>query len=276
MTRDSELEHDPQLAAAYRAGSQEQPPAHLDAAIRAAARREVGAGPARGGTTPVRVWGVPLSLAAVVVLSVTVVLMMREEGMDRPDALTRPVPAGNAPRSVEADAARKKAPSAESKDSVASPLPAATPAPVAAPAGPASAPELKQRAADAELRALDATAARAKTATGRADEEGDPGARRERMQAAPAAPPALLRSAPASAVGESAAGAGMLSRPPAAALADAPAKTALWGDLIAAPPEKWLQRIADLRRDGKTADADAVVAEFRRRFPAERVPEELR
>jgi len=31
-----------------------------------------------------------------------------------------------------------------------------------------------------------------------------------------------------------------------------------------------------LRRAGKTADADALIAEFRRRFPDQRLPEDVR
>jgi hypothetical protein len=50
----------------------------------------------------------------------------------------------------------------------------------------------------------------------------------------------------------------------------------LWQDLVEAPPELWIRRIAELRRIGKTADAEALVAEFRRRFPAERLPDEGR
>jgi hypothetical protein len=33
------------------------------------------------------------------------------------------------------------------------------------------------------------------------------------------------------------------------------------------PPEKWLARLAEFKRDGRMADADVLMAEFRRRFP---------
>jgi len=39
MTPGPDMEHDPQLAALYRAGADAVPPAHLDDAIRAPARR---------------------------------------------------------------------------------------------------------------------------------------------------------------------------------------------------------------------------------------------
>ncbi len=89
MTPGPDMEHDPQLAALYRAGADATPPAHLDDAIRAAARREVAAGPRRAGA---RRWAVPVSLAAVVVLSVSVVTMMREQGADRLESVIAPPP----------------------------------------------------------------------------------------------------------------------------------------------------------------------------------------
>ena len=87
MTPGPDMENDPQLAAMYRAGADAAPPAHLDDAIRAAARREVAAGPRRTG---IRRWTMPVSLAAMVVLSVTVVTLMREQGADRPEAMIQP------------------------------------------------------------------------------------------------------------------------------------------------------------------------------------------
>src|SRR5437868_5740465 len=56
-------EIDPELDATWRAASREQPPTALDDAIRAAARREVGAKPGGFGAAP-RWW--PLATAATV------------------------------------------------------------------------------------------------------------------------------------------------------------------------------------------------------------------
>ena len=48
-------------------------------------------------------------------------------------------------------------------------------------------------------------------------------------------------------------------------------------DLVDQPPEKWLERIEQLRRDDRHSDADELLGEFRRRFPAhpaaQRAPE---
>ena len=73
----NDFERDAELTALYRAAPAEEPPAALDDAIRAAARREVRAGPASADATRRR-WYVPVSIAAVVVLSFTVVTLMKE------------------------------------------------------------------------------------------------------------------------------------------------------------------------------------------------------
>ena len=67
------------LAQAYRSAAGEEPPAHLDGAILAASRKAVGAKPRRMFTR----WHVPVSLAAVVVLSVLVVFNLPEERASR-------------------------------------------------------------------------------------------------------------------------------------------------------------------------------------------------
>jgi hypothetical protein len=42
----------------------------------------------------------------------------------------------------------------------------------------------------------------------------------------------------------------------------------------AEPPEKWGEKILELRREGRAAEADALLAEFRQRFPDHAVPPE--
>jgi hypothetical protein len=70
----------------YCAASADEPPAALDDAIRAAARREVGARPRSPGSPFGASWRVPLSIAAVVVVSATVTLMVAERGRHVPVA----------------------------------------------------------------------------------------------------------------------------------------------------------------------------------------------
>src|SRR5688572_33421171 len=81
-------ERDPRLARDYGAAPRDEPPAHLDEAILAAARREVGARPRP--LAALRNWRVPVSIAAVVVLSVSLVTLVREEGSDELYQTTRP------------------------------------------------------------------------------------------------------------------------------------------------------------------------------------------
>ena len=42
------------------------------------------------------------------------------------------------------------------------------------------------------------------------------------------------------------------------------------------PPEKWLERIEELRKQGKLDEAKASLMEFRRRYPDYRLPQSLR
>jgi len=76
-------ESDRALIAAYRTESTDQPSAELDERVRAAARREVGARPRPMGWNAWRSWGgTPLAVAAVVVLSATVVFMSQRDPVD--------------------------------------------------------------------------------------------------------------------------------------------------------------------------------------------------
>lgn len=261
----SGMEHDAALAAAYRAGAHEQPPAHLDDAIRAAARREAGAGPRR--VSRLRAWRVPVSLAAVLVLSVTVVLMVREEGGDRlepapPRVAVAPPPAMEqaAPQVLPQPAAPATPPLQPRR---------AEPSASGAPAGPAPQP-LAKAAPEAEQQAP----AGAASATAREDVAASP-----RLEAAPQAeaPRPMLRSAPAPMAADAGSAPAARKAAPAVAMsAPAPAQQALWQDLLTEPAEKWIQRIVEWRRAGRSADADALAAEFRRRFPDRQLPDEGR
>jgi hypothetical protein len=56
----------------------------------------------------------------------------------------------------------------------------------------------------------------------------------------------------------------------------APAAGAMLRSDGAAKPEQWLERIAKLREAGRHKEADESLAEFRRRYPGYRIPEEMR
>jgi len=77
-----DAERDARLDRLYREAGGEMPPARLDAAILAAAHREVGARP-RPLSSTLRRWRVAVSIAALVVLSVSLVTLVQEEGGNR-------------------------------------------------------------------------------------------------------------------------------------------------------------------------------------------------
>src|SRR3989344_7284036 len=84
------LRGDSPLSRVYRETGREEPPAHLDAAILAQARA---AGGARRNKPR---WFMPLSLAATVVLSIGVVLLMSREGAT-PVPMETPLPTPGTP-----------------------------------------------------------------------------------------------------------------------------------------------------------------------------------
>ena len=300
-------ERDPRLDGLYRDASRETPPPHLDAAILPAARREVGARPRP--LSALRRWRVPVSIAAVVVLSVSLVTLVREEGGeallhdDRLSA-TSSTARQESPRQQPAEPAR--APEAGERS--------------------AAAPAVRERAARApeelslrrdEAAALAAAEARRPREGESARSSAEPAPRASAPAGPdPAASPAVplagalsyqLQDAPARAEADSVqklapaiAAQGMFAeteppaaapRPPASApqarpkpLAEgkarvedrlrAEAKRAprAWQGLEREPPQKWLERLAELRKQGRTREADELLAEFKRRFPEHPLP----
>ena len=84
---------------AYREALREEPPASLDAAIRAAARRAVAAKPQAFGKTGHQHWRTPLAAAATVLLTASVIFVAMDEHpetiispLDKTPAITLPMP----------------------------------------------------------------------------------------------------------------------------------------------------------------------------------------
>jgi hypothetical protein len=243
---------DPKLQAAYRALGAEEPPRALDEAI---------LGAARDAAQPwTKRWAVPLSLAAVVVLSVAVTLRIQHE-----------------------------------QPGIESPAPAYKPStPAAKDAAPAATQDaqLARKKEEPAMAAAERAAALPKSTT-RSEAEAFPSSARNRAvaesrvaEAAPAAAPAPLMEAPALAKRadgppEVGSAAGSVAAPPAPAAA-APAMGAMQrertaGERAAAPtPEKELERIADLRKQGLHDEADKALAEFRKRYPDYKLTEAMR
>jgi hypothetical protein len=125
-TRDDLLPGEEALARSYRRAAREAPPAALDAKILAHARQAVEPAPARSALA--RRWAVPVSVAALVVLSLTVVLQFTpQDPLDYYDAAPRveaPAPARETaeapakPKSAAPDAGIAAAPSSEAPATV--------------------------------------------------------------------------------------------------------------------------------------------------------------
>lgn len=329
---------DPQLAQWYHAGGGPEPSPALDQAILAAAHRGVQARPRAAGSV-LRRWRVPLSLAAVVVLSVTVVTLVSEHGVELADTGAPPRPAERAPQSADAtrtqpQQAESSAPAARTEtarkhtapDALAkrrpdtfvpappAPPPAAAPAPVAPP--PSLRDALDERAAGqlatepitgpTESRASEvgglaagapgAAASPSDPERGRQEDARPPPSAKddtapaaaslgrksqalEQVQAtqdvAPATATRKRESSPEpapfasrrqdSAVAEQRS----LARPQAAAKPKPPSGEVaqLLKALEHEPPERWLERIEALRRAGRNAEGDELLAAFKKRFP---------
>ena len=268
-------ESDDKLSRSYRGLAREEPPAALDAAILAAARESVRPR-ARNR------WTGPVSIAAVLVLGLGVSLRMQTE---QPGIETSaPPPSASSAEYPVASSTDTAAPEASAKDSQPE---AARAGAVEAPASPAeknvaSTPPVSPQAPGAKLLRdpVSPPEARAKEqaspppeapAKKRLDQPATEAARAEAKPfvepptpavapmspaapAPPASPPASL--APLRAKRESAAGVAQDS-----AKADADERVAE------------LERIARLRRDGRDAEADKALEEFRRRHPDYRIPD---
>ncbi len=281
-------DHDDKVTRRYRELAREEPGAALDAAILAASRRAVTRRSAASR------WGPPLSIAAVLMLAVGVTLNIQHEqpGVEysepsRPSApppAAKPVPEMTAPAPQVApvqsprreDAqpalrARKAAPSTGSREENFVPSP-----PPAKSAADRVEPAIKEKK-DTAL--SDLSVARTESRAFSAP-RAEP----------PASPPATIStpaaaSAPAAApVAKTRDTAEMLQNAPAQAPAE-PARAKREGDSRGATslrvqsaivdPAQELERIARLRAEGRHADADKALEEFRRRHPGFKIPEAM-
>jgi len=231
-----------QLSDLYRARAREEPPASIDNAILAAARHE-----ARGSTRVGIRWGVPLALAAVVVLSVSLVTVMRDalelsgESMNvEEQRQASPAPAEpDKPRVVADESEQRRGPRLQERtiteQKAADQLRSELAKPGAQQSAPVPAPA---RARVNANRALDATSAES-------------------------------RKSKAVAAGRTASGPAVGAAAEKALRSDAQA-----GDALS--PEQWLKRIERLRKEGKATEAQASFNEFRKRYPAYPLPETLK
>jgi hypothetical protein len=267
---ESEL-HDAKLTALYREDAQQMPSPAADAAILAAARRAVGAGPQRRPLLLRQRWLTPLLAAATVaVIAIGIVRIVPPEEIASPGAerFRAPAPA-SAPTPAPATA------------------PAAEPAPATAASAPAKAAAREDRPARLKQRQVAREAAdsgfvpappaapappRSIAAALEATAERAPAARYEAPAAAPAAatpPPPALAAAQSAPSAPAAAGA-MVARKSLAA--PMPSQDAS----VTRDPVKWINAIRELRNAGRRDDVARELAEFKRRYPDYELPVDLR
>jgi hypothetical protein len=264
----------------YRVASQEEPSVALDEAIRAAARREVRARPLMIGSGFGGSWRVPASIAAVVVVSVTVAVMVSPH--DPQLRATREGPSSGLPATVGApkdqaepargDRTAKEQPKVDPTKAAPQARPSAA---VPAPSSPAPA---EARIEKSELRAkIESPIARtasereeplrtqtsAKTALPAEAEALAPTMAAKTM----AAPPAAEAAAKATADG-TVSEQPLTKKRAQSNFAEAESKASPWEK----DPQTWLAHIEELRAAGRMQDAEASFRAFRGRYPDYQLP----
>ena len=280
---------DEELSLRYRELAREEPPRALDDAILAAARREVESRPAPlVAPTGRRRWFVPVAAAAVIVLSAVVTLHVQREQPDPEMTAQQSLPSPQVP--VRKDDAPAAAPPAQMREEKLASQPKEVDAQRAAAEAAKPLPERRQRqAAPAPKPAAPSQPPAGESAPALARSEPKVAAESERFSQAPApvaaapSPPAAatqMRPAapaaqPAPRAADSAAGSGPAASAESRALGGLRDHKVL-AKIETEPPEKILERIAALRREGRAREADDLYAEFRRRFPDYRIPDAMR
>lgn len=258
LPEDRELEDTAaQVSERYRAGAQDEPPAKLDAAIRAAAHREV------AEPRPGRNWQMPASIAAMLVIGVSLVLLVRDH--------EPPLPSLNYPAAEEAKLA-KPAPSQLTMK--------------AQPRAKADFYREERPSRERTARPDREPVARDEVAAARDKKMSGASAQSAVPPPAPAAPASAVSESPVeqekSAIAES--GKVVVGKRAAesadAAIASRGAAQALskQEQAAAAPlqPDDWLRKIDHLLRDGKEADARDQLLGFHKQFPQYPVPERMK
>jgi cytoskeletal protein RodZ len=268
------------LERAYRGLAREEPPSALDASILEASRRAV----RRPSATR---WAMPVSIAAVLMLAVGVTMHMQQEEPGIETSMPRSAPPPAAPSAAPEPA---QAPQREEE--------------TRAPKMQAPAPQLRrdkleqQRPLQKKVAPVEKPAADTRT---REEPQGAP----PTSPAAPtpfpaqqnfapgAAPPAAGAAAPSSSFDMAPARAKVEPSPapaaPAAPRAPAAPAAASAAKSLAAPaarpqaaeesaaadPEHELERIAKLRAQGRDAEADRALEQFRKRYPDYRIADAM-
>jgi len=234
---------DQELSRLYRETETLEPPRRIDDAILAASRRTADSRPRPVRAGLVRRLSAPMALAATVLLTFTVTLMVFQDAPEADKAQTGMRAGGadsRAEKPVPAEANSARAPQAESRR---------------------DAPSTQPREATDALGKRQGLQESQESQEPRRARESEPTRAARAMQAAPY-PRAGSRQEAAS-TPRSAGGVGAL----AGRSADEAKERS---------PEKWLEDIRKLKTQGKTPEAERELAEFKKRYPEYRLPEDLR
>ena len=260
-----------QIARVYRQAATEEPPAHLDRAIARAARQPPGRSEPAHHHSWWRSWQLPFAVAAVGVVSVSLVTLVLDEGGER---LTQPQssPPAPPPEFAKPDELRE-APPAPSADAVV-PNQKQSRSPVRAGeaggnSGTASVTTPMMQKATPPAEVMPPSAADVPPTVAAPAAAAEPPARVEER----ASSARLARSAPATTSSPADLRTEAAQGPPPGRVSSDLARHLK--QLESEPPAAWIERILLVRRDGRLADADALLAEFRRRYPNEALPAEL-
>lgn len=239
-------ELDPKVSQRYRELGAEEPPRELDQAILAAAHRSADR-PHAPLVAPAgrHRWYFAFGAAAILVLAVAVTVQVERQQPD-PEAL----PAASAPAVSEPKEGfssgpgllADQAPARETPAPETRKKPAQTPAPA------------KPQPAENAARPQAAEVARADRLEARPEQPAAQPEKKEQSAAAEAPSPRLAQRAPA---------------------AQAPAAPQVLSSAVALNPEQLLERIAELRKEGRHEEADKALAEFRQRYPDYRLSDEM-
>jgi hypothetical protein len=260
---------EPKVSASYRELGAEEPPRALDEAILAASRRAVEARPAPlVAPTGRRRWYFPVAAAAVITLAVAVTVQVERQKPDEEFTMHAPARAPalkeeKAPRPAPAPKPAKQPREAAGSSSRGFTPDPSAPAPPSADAMPDS------------LAKKSAEAAAAKSGPA----EAEPAARTEdrvraQVQARRDAAETRRMESELQVKPESSGVRGSISAAPAPKPAAAPPVAA--SAALYVGPERWLEQIVELRREGKHDDADRLLAEFRRSYPDYKLSDEMR
>lgn len=240
----ADQEHDPEVSRRYRELGRDEPPPELDARIRTEARRAVVLHPAPlVPPTGRRSWYFPVAAAAVIVLAVAVTWQVEREQGDDAAMLSQGTPA--------LERWKEKRLSEEEPQKQAE---LQKPAPFAAQSGAAVGRKGAPAAADEARDQAPAESVSGAISQSRQDALGqrENRARQERPSSGTASAPAAQRQMQRDEI-----------QPQARA------------KVAEEPPEKWLERIAQLRQQRRHDEADKALAEFRKRYPDYKIPEAM-